>query len=89
VRDPRAEHLFTLLPPNDAVDALAAAARRRHLPFRNVDLALASMGETFGMIPDAGELVRAVARTAGWLAHAVEEYERPHRYPTRITYVGR
>lgn len=28
------------------------------------------------MIPGAGEAVFAVARAAGWLAHALEEYAR-------------
>ena len=41
------------------------------------------------MAPDAGEAVFAVARTAGWIAHALEEYgEAPLRYRVRARYTG-
>jgi citrate synthase len=81
--DPRARVLLELLheawPGNRRmaqVDALVAAARRRgELP--NVDLALAALGHVAGMAPDAGEAVFTIARTAGWLAHAFEEYDEP------------
>ncbi len=81
--DPRARVLLDLLheawPGNRRlaqVDALVAAARRRgELP--NVDLALAALGHVAGMAHDAGEAVFTVARTAGWLAHAFEEYDEP------------
>jgi citrate synthase len=81
--DPRARVLLDLLhgawPGNRRlaqVDALIAAARRRgELP--NVDLALAALGHVAGMAPDAGEAVFTIARTAGWLAHAFEEYDEP------------
>ena len=37
-----------------------------------------------GMAPDAGEAVFAIARCAGWLAHALEEYgEAPLRFRIR------
>ncbi len=81
--DPRARVLLELLheawPGNRRlvqVDALLAAARRRgELP--NVDLALAALGHVAGMPSDAGEAVFTIARTAGWLAHAFEEYDEP------------
>jgi citrate synthase len=81
--DPRARVLLDLLHGAWSgnrrlaqVDALIAAARRRgELP--NVDLALAALGHVAGMAPDAGEAVFTIARTAGWLAHAFEEYDEP------------
>jgi citrate synthase len=41
------------------------------------------------MPDDAGEALFAVARSAGWLAHACEEYtEAPLRFRPRADYVG-
>jgi citrate synthase len=70
-----------------AVDGVQAAARRRAPIHPNVDFAVAALGLVAGMPTDAGELVFAVARTAGWLAHALEEYgEAPGRFRPRATY---
>jgi citrate synthase len=42
-----------------------------------------------GMPADAGEVIFAIARSAGMLAHAMEEYEeRPLRFRARERYVG-
>lgn len=94
--DPRARVLFTLLEEiPDAYSALAAARHvvetaTRHTPLHaNVDLALAVLSHAFGMRPTAGETIFAVARTAGWIAHALEEYgERPLRMRPSGLYVG-
>lgn len=75
-RDPRADLLLDRLPANPVAADVLAAARRRALPFPNVDFAIASFAESFAMVDDAGEVLFAVARVAGWLAHAIEEYER-------------
>jgi citrate synthase len=60
---------------------MAATASARHPELHaNVDLALAVLTVAHGMPAEAGEAVFAVARTAGWIAHAMEEYgERPLR----------
>ena len=42
-----------------------------------------------GMIRGAGEAIFAVGRTAGWLAHALEEYERNIPIRPRGIYTGR
>jgi citrate synthase len=94
--DPRARALFALLEEiPDAAPALAAArdivaTTARHTPLHaNVDLALAVFTVSSGMAPSAGETVFAVARTAGWIAHALEEYgERPLRMRPSGHYVG-
>ena len=55
----------------------------------NIDLALAVLTLSSGMAPEAGEAVFAVARTAGWIAHALEEYEeRPLRLRPSGHYTG-
>ncbi|MFG2621506.1 citrate synthase [Streptomyces sp. NPDC048507] len=86
--DPRATALFARLEAlPHAAPALAAArevvataAGRRPGLHANVDLALAVLTVSCGMPAEAGETVFAVARTAGWIAHALEEYgERPLR----------
>lgn len=42
-----------------------------------------------GMAVEAGETVFAVSRTAGWIAHALEEYgERPLRMRPSGQYTG-
>ncbi|MFI6038247.1 citrate synthase [Streptomyces sp. NPDC051315] len=94
--DPRARVLFALLEEvPEAAPALAAArdivaTTARYSPLHaNVDLALAVLTASCGMEATAGETVFAVARTAGWIAHALEEYaERPLRMRPSGHYVG-
>jgi citrate synthase len=94
--DPRAEALFALLEVIPEAGPALAAARdvvattARHTDLHaNVDLALAVLTASSGMPAEAGETVFAVARTAGWIAHALEEYEeRPLRMRPSGHYVG-
>ncbi len=93
-RDPRAEALLGMLEEAGALDRIGAARgvldtmRARALPFPNVDFALAVMAEDAGMIDGATEIVFALARVVGWLAHAAEEYEHRLRFRPRAIYVG-
>lgn len=57
-----------------AAEAVRTELRTRRLPEFNCDFPLGVLGMVFDMIPGAGETIFAVARTAGWLAHALEEY---------------
>ncbi|MGW3910632.1 citrate synthase [Streptomyces sp. NPDC005070] len=94
--DPRARALFALLEEVPGAEPALAAARdvvtttARHAPLHaNVDLALAVLTVSSGMPASAGETVFAVARTAGWIAHTLEEYaERPLRMRPSGHYVG-
>jgi citrate synthase len=94
--DPRARALFALLEEIPRAEPALLAARdivattARHAPLHaNVDLALAVLTASSGMPARAGETIFAVARTAGWIAHALEEYgERPLRMRPSGTYVG-
>ncbi|MEV7289502.1 citrate synthase family protein [Streptomyces sp. NPDC093252] len=94
--DPRARALFARLAELPRAEPALAAARdivdttARHTPLHaNVDLALAVLTVSCGMPATAGETVFAVARTAGWIAHALEEYtERPLRMRPEGHYVG-
>jgi citrate synthase len=69
-------------------EAVLAAARRRRLPAPNVDFALATLASMAGMTAGAGEAIFVVARAAGWLAHALEEYQRGIPIRPRATYTG-
>jgi citrate synthase len=53
-----------------------------------VDLALAALSDAFGFIPGAAEAIFAVARSAGFVAHALEEYPYRLRFRARAAYVG-
>jgi citrate synthase len=94
--DPRARALLDRLaetPPHPArwervTEFLAASARGTPIP-PNIDFALAALSYTAGMPADAGEAVFALGRTAGWIAHAAEEYaEEPHRFRPQSVYIG-
>lgn len=71
-----------------AADELIGAAADRAIPSPNVDLALAALLRVGGMSPDAGEVIFTIARTAGLVAHAAEEYTAPSRLRPRARYVG-
>ncbi|MEU3951997.1 citrate synthase [Streptomyces achromogenes] len=94
--DPRARVLFELLERIPRAESPLLAARdivattARHTPLHaNVDLALAVFTVSCGMPATAAETIFAVARTAGWIAHALEEYgERPLRMRPSGHYVG-
>lgn len=94
--DPRARALFALLEQIPRAESALLAARdivataARHTSLHaNVDLALAVLTVSCGMPSTAGETIFAVARTAGWIAHALEEYgERPLRMRPSGHYVG-
>ena len=93
--DPRAKALLDLVKkaaPRSCryavADSVLAETRRRALPEPNVDFALAALVSVAGMIPGAGEAIFAVARTAGWIAHAMEEYARNAPPRPRTVYTG-
>ena len=94
--DPRAIVLLDLLARADippgvraAADGLVETARRQGPDSPNVDFALPLLAHAYGMVPDAGEVIFIVGRTAGWIAHALEEYEEPAlRFRYQGTYRG-
>ena len=93
--DPRSVLLLALTrdlaagsPRLAVADAVLAEARRRALPEPNIDFAHAALADAAGMIRGAGEAVFAVARSAGWLAHALEEYARKRPIRPRGVYTG-
>jgi citrate synthase len=93
--DPRAKALLDLTRKaaprsarNAVAEAVLAETRRRALPEPTIDFALATLASVAGMIPGAGEAIFAVARTAGWIAHALEEYAKNVPLRPRTVYTG-
>jgi citrate synthase len=92
-RDPRADALLDLLraaaPPRLAiVEEVLRVAGRYGGPAPNVDLALGALANTLGLVGGAAEAIFAVARSAGLIAHALEEYPHRLRFRARAAYVG-
>jgi len=94
--DPRATVLFDLAADatNDrktlAVieDVGAIMADRLGQP-PNIDFALAAFGVLANLRADATSAVFAIARSAGWIGHAIEEYdEAPLRFRPRSRFVA-
>jgi len=69
-------------------DAIIAEVRHRALPEPNIDFALGTFTSAAGMTRGAGETIFAVARTAGWIAHAQEAYEAGTLLRPRASYTG-
>jgi citrate synthase len=93
--DLRAELLIDVLrrtaprsPRLRSVETLLEAIRARRFPAPNVDLAVAAMTHVLELPRGTGELLFALARIAGWMAHALEEYERPSPLRLRAVYTG-
>ena len=90
--DPRATTLLAMLPDgpvHDTAEHIVHTMRASSGVHPNIDLALAALTLHYEMPSDAGEAIFAVARTAGWLAHALEEYAaRPARFRFSGQYAG-
>ena len=93
--DPRAPVLLELLRrcwrghrKLASIEAVLAATGERGLPAPNIDFTLAALAHLAGMRRGASEAIFGVARSAGWLAHAMEEYERRTSIRPRAIYVG-
>nr|MCH9673957.1 citrate synthase [Gammaproteobacteria bacterium] len=94
--DPRARCLLDRLAASDApahrvatVFHLIELTEQRGLPAPSIDFALAGVCFAYDMVPGAPEAVFALARTAGWIAHLLEEFEAtPLRFRARAHYVG-
>jgi citrate synthase len=92
--DPRATRLLALLRGGPLVerceplDAILSAAARRGLPPPSVDAVLAGVTHAVGAAPGSAELLFGLGRTAGWIAHALEQYAEPRLLRPRAVYVG-
>lgn len=93
--DPRTEILLervlaTARPDlREVIERVRVAADEESDTAPNVDFALGALAFANGMSPAATESVFAISRTAGWIAHVLEEYgEAPLRFRARAIYDG-
>jgi citrate synthase len=93
--DPRAEHLLERLRAVSddqqallTVEATLEAAGSLGLPPPNVDFGLAALTRVMKLRPGSAGTVFTVARIAGLVAHALEEYPHRLRFRPRATYTG-
>ena len=93
--DPRASALLAALKGSlkartlSVIEAVADAGLRKTGARPNVDFALAALAFSMEMPFGATEALFAIARTAGFIAHALEEYgEQPLRFRARALFVG-
>jgi citrate synthase len=93
--DPRATTLMDLIragwPASRSLavpDAVLAVMAARGGPYPNIDFALAALTQVASMVPGSGEAIFAIARCAGWIAHALEEYPYRLRFRPRAAYIG-
>jgi citrate synthase len=86
--DPRARALLTAFTPPRTYQALSAAVADATGAHDNVDFALAAMTRRLALPPDAPFILFAVARCAGWVAHATEQATTGDIIRPRARYVG-
>ncbi|HEY3695747.1 citrate synthase [Phenylobacterium sp.] len=85
--DPRARHLLARFQPGPALAALRAAVEAATGQAANIDFALVALAERLDLPADAPLALFAVARSAGWIAHALEQGQGALIRP-RARYVG-
>ena len=86
--DPRAAALLAAFEPPPEYQALKVAVEAMTGEAANVDFAVTALSARFGLPVDAPFALFAVARTAGWLAHAVEQVQTGALIRPRARYVG-
>ena len=86
--DPRAAALLAGFSPSAAAAALGRAAQAHTGRAPNVDFALVAMTQAIDAPADADFGLFAMARTAGWIAHALEQVRSGGLIRPRARYVG-
>lgn len=93
-RDPRADVLLDLVrqagrsPLDAVVERILEEMAAHGKPAPNVDLALGALVVKFGLALASGEAIFLLARMAGVIGHAMEEYPHRLRFRPRALYTG-
>ena len=74
--------------PTGAAAKLAAAAFDLLGERPNLDFGLVTLARALGLPPGAALALFAVGRSAGWIAHALEQYEDGRLIRPRARYLG-
>jgi citrate synthase len=86
--DPRALALLPLLPPDPTRDALREAMDTIRGKQPNLDFALVSLRRALHLKPGSALALFAIGRTAGWIAHALEQQAEDKLIRPRARYTG-
>jgi citrate synthase len=86
--DPRARAMLAAFTPPPAFEAVRAAAETLTGQIANVDYALTALVAALALPKDAALLLFAIARCAGWLAHALEQLQTGQLIRPRARYIG-
>jgi len=86
--DPRAAALLARFRSPPALAQLSEAVRRTTGQSPNIDFALVAACESLRLVEDAPFALFAVARGAGWIAHAIEQGQSDALIRPRARYVG-
>jgi len=86
--DPRAKALLADLALPPAYASLLATGQTTTGEAPNIDFALAALSISFGLPEDAPFMLFALARSVGWVAHALEQIESGMPIRPRARYVG-
>lgn len=93
--DPRAAEVLDRLREADVdperlatVEEVIDRQMRRGLPPPNAGFSLSALSYVTDMLPGAGEVIFVISRTAGWIAHAIEEYGSDPAPRLNSVYVG-
>jgi len=94
--DPRAAHLIAVARRHGrgvaalrTIDAVIDAVARAGGEPPTLDAGLVAVAVAVGLSPGAAGLVFALGRTAGWIAHVLEQRTEPSLLRPRARYVGR
>lgn len=86
--DVRAAALLSIFEPAEPFAALQAVTERITGEKPNIDFALVAMAASFGLPKEAPLVLFAMARSVGWLAHAMEQVATGQLIRPRAEYVG-
>jgi citrate synthase len=86
--DPRAAALLGAIDLSSELAEVRAVVERETGAKANVDFALATLRRILGLPAEAPFALFAAARTAGWLAHAIEQVESGQLIRPRARYTG-
>jgi citrate synthase len=86
--DPRSTSLLVALGPESPCARLITAAAELTGQHPNIDFALIALEQQLGLPPGAAIELFAAGRTAGWIAHALEQRKDRNLIRPRARYIG-
>ncbi|WP_127902370.1 citrate synthase family protein [Solirhodobacter olei] len=86
--DPRARVLLDHLPPNATRAVLVDTMQESTGRYPNLDFALVAVRRALGLPKGAALALFTIGRTAGWIAHALEQYSNAGLIRPRAHYTG-